>query len=232
MYRAYMARAARRWLSGAAGCSRAVLSALPDFWRGKPTAAIYNAVDVPFEKPRAIRDKTVVYAGRVVAEKGVLTLMKAFEAANVDGSRLVIVGRGPLLTGVELPGNVCVIPWMEKHVLYALFKASALVALPSEWEEPFGRTLIEAVANGTIAVGAAIGGIPEVFGHMEKYLFPPGDVRALAEKIAHYLEMDVSAYNEEVLALQEEFGRYTAENCAAHYERFFKSLLVSHPVTF
>ena len=106
-----------------------------------------------------------------------------------------------------------------------LFRSS-LVALPSEWAEPFGRTLIEAVANGTVAVGSNIGGIPEVFDHTEKYLFPPGDAAALAAKIKYYLEADPSLYDEDIRELQELFSRYTAENCARSYEKFFESLIV------
>ena len=227
LYRAYMSRETCKWVSGAAGCSRAVMDALPDYWRGKPMAVIYNAVDVPFEKPLSKRNQTVVYAGRVAAEKGILTLIQAFAIADVKGSELYIVGRGALLNGKKLPDNVRLIPWLEKSALYELFRASALVVLPSEWEEPFGRTLIEAVANGTAAVGANIGGIPEVFGHMEKYLFPPGDAHALAEKIKCYLEASPTQYNEDIRELQETFSRYTAENNARSYERFFESLIIT-----
>lgn len=37
-------------------------------------------------------------------------------------------------------------------------KKSKVVVLPSEWEEAFGRVLIESIFNGTIAIGSDRGG--------------------------------------------------------------------------
>ena len=40
--------------------------------------------------------------------------------------------------------------------------ASDVVVVPSVWREPFGRTVIEALATGRPVVASRVGGIPEI----------------------------------------------------------------------
>jgi glycosyltransferase involved in cell wall biosynthesis len=56
--------------------------------------------------------------------------------------------------------------------------------LPSRWDEPFGRVVVEAMATGRPAVASAVGGIPEILrGDFAGLLFPRGDAAALAERL-------------------------------------------------
>lgn len=139
----------------------------------------------------AAEDIVVTYAGRLDAIKGPDTLIRAFAQLkkNAAGARLVIAGREVkagtraelerLARGLAVDGSV---RWID-HTddIAGLFSASDVCVLPSRWEEPFGRVLIEAMAVGTPALGSRVGGIPEVLtGEFEKFLFPAGDADALA----------------------------------------------------
>jgi glycosyltransferase involved in cell wall biosynthesis len=68
----------------------------------------------------------------------------------------------PRLRAVLAPGL------QERHLLRGwtadvrpLYAAMDVLAMPSEWLEPFGRVSIEAQACGVPVLGSRIGGIPE-----------------------------------------------------------------------
>ena len=66
----------------------------------------------------------------------------------------------------------------------ALCEAADVLVMPSDWPELFGRVLVESMCCGTPAIGAAVGGIPEVLsGEFERWVFPSRNHQALAERI-------------------------------------------------
>jgi glycosyltransferase involved in cell wall biosynthesis len=69
-----------------------------------------------------------------------------------------------------------------------VFQLSDLSVLPSHWEEPFGRTIIESMMAGTPAVASNVGGISEILtGEFASGLFTARDVDDLAQTIASKL---------------------------------------------
>ncbi len=81
--------------------------------------------------------------------------------------------------------------------------------IPSQWEEPFGMVVVEAMAAGVAPIVSAHGSFPEmVVDNHEGVLFPPGDAKALA-KAFH----DVATRPEQY----EDFGRNARK---AYEERF------------
>lgn len=142
---------------------------------------------------------TLGYAGRLVNEKGLDTLLWAMSDLN-DDVRLRIAGDGPArfrleklareLGVYERVGFAGVIPHEELSTFYHECDA---VVLPSKtqknWQEQFGRVLVEAMACGTPVIGSDCGAIPEVIGDAGM-VFPEGNVKKLADKI-QMLQMDV-----------------------------------------
>lgn len=63
-----------------------------------------------------------------------------------------------------------------------------LLVLPS-FQEPFGRSVIEAMALGTPVVASHVGGLPEIIDSgVHGLLTPPGDVAALAQAIGALID--------------------------------------------
>ena len=136
----------------------------------------------------------VLYVGRLMAEKGVETLLRAI--ALVPAARLAIVGGGaerPRLEAlarelgiemrVDFRGGVA-----DRSVLAAIFREAALFVLPSH-SEGLGCVLLEAMAAGVAIVATSVGGIPELIeNEVNGLLVPAADVRALADAIARALE--------------------------------------------
>lgn len=141
----------------------------------------------------------VLYVGRLHPVKGVDLLFGAWQAVMQHSRdvQLWIVGDGPERQSLEclarelgIEGHVRF--WGAVHdmmQLKSLYSGARALVLPSR-SEGLGNVLLEAGACGTICIGSDVGGIPEVIVDRETgFLFPSGDVEALARTIQHVLEM-------------------------------------------
>ncbi|RFD19695.1 glycosyltransferase [Komagataeibacter melaceti] len=155
--------------------------------------------------PQSARGRVVLFAGRVVADKGADLFVDACERLGPahPGWRFVMIGADrfrkdapatPFLNalapraraaGVEMAGYR-----PHADVLDAMAQA-AIVVVPSRWPEPFGLTALEAMAAGAALVAAPMGGLPEVVGD-GGILCAPEPVAGLAQAIGTLMD-DVAA---------------------------------------
>jgi len=112
----------------------------------------------------ATRNQAVVYVGQLTPEKGVHVLAQAFLDAGNPKGRLYIAGQGPpeyqrrldeIVRGDNRVRFLGRMPWQEAMAL------GEIVAVPSLWEEPFGRVVAEASSMGRYVLFSDIGGLPE-----------------------------------------------------------------------
>jgi glycosyltransferase involved in cell wall biosynthesis len=176
------------------------------------------------------------YAGKLVEEKGLRTLWRAFAevARERKDVHLALAGGGPLkgdllaeadrsglASRLHLPGVI------HNDHLPAYMNALDVFVLPSEtrpnWREQFGRVLVEAMACGVPVIGSNSGEIPEVVGDAG-LLFPEGDVSALAYHLRSLLtKADLCADlsrrgREHVLKL------FTIEQVAAQHYTIYQAM--------
>ncbi len=138
-----------------------------------------NPIDLAaIPPPTPERARKILFAGRVVADKGADAFVAACALAlpRLPGWTAEIIGADgfgartretPFLrrlrplaraAGVAMPG------WRpHADVLEAMARA-AIVVVPSRWPEPFGMTALEAMACGAALAYAPRGGLPEVVG--------------------------------------------------------------------
>jgi glycosyltransferase involved in cell wall biosynthesis len=126
----------------------------------------------------------VLYLGRLSKEKGIRTLLNAWE--NVSGSTLKIAGSGPMLHEIEAlvshrnVENVQLLGHVSGDEKQELIKNAICLVVPSEWYENFPISIVEAMSLGTPVVASNIGGLPEMVGHKKTGLiFEPGNHDAL-----------------------------------------------------
>ena len=135
----------------------------------------------------------VTYFGRLDRQKGVDVLLRAWRELDFSPgeARLLVVGSpmvddGSALHVAELHelanDGVTFLPG-RRDVVTPLHAADVVV-VPSTFNEPFGRTVIEALSTGRPVLGSRVGGIPEILGGpLERLLFERGNASELAEKI-------------------------------------------------
>jgi glycosyltransferase involved in cell wall biosynthesis len=128
-----------------------------------------------------------LYVGRLSPEKGIATLLEAWQGTR-NAIPLKVVGEGPLAElvaaagrarrGVEYLGSRTL-----EEVLELMRRAEFLV-FPSEWHETMGRTIMEAFAVGTPVVAARIGPPASMVVAGENgFLFTPGNAAELRERV-------------------------------------------------
>jgi glycosyltransferase involved in cell wall biosynthesis len=155
---------------------------------GKEVVHLPNFIDIQeFQPEYTFEDRTVAYCGRLSEEKGLLTLLEAEKGLNI---RLRLIGDGPMRPILEAKiqadglSNVQLLGHLSGEELRTTIKRSMAVVLPSECYENNPRSVLEAFALGKPAIGARIGGIPELVEDGETGLtFTAGDTRDLREKI-------------------------------------------------
>src|SRR5262249_46777625 len=128
----------------------------------------------------ALRGRFVVgYAGRLVVEKGLRTLIEATRA--LPETELLLAGSGPLEAELARQPHVRLLGALQGRDMDQFWGGIDLLALPSlttpRWAEQFGRVLVEAMGRGVPVVGSSSGAIPEVIGDAG-LLFPESDAWA------------------------------------------------------
>ena len=129
---------------------------------------------------------TVLFAGRLTAQKDLGTLLEAV-ARDGDAPSVVIVGDGPereplAVRARELDLGERVAFWgpRPRGEVLELMRAAEATVLPSAWEN-FPHSVVESLAVGTPVVASRTGGVAEVVtdGH-NGLLLDPSDPDALS----------------------------------------------------
>jgi glycosyltransferase involved in cell wall biosynthesis len=129
----------------------------------------------------------VLFVGRLTEEKGIFTLLKAWESLG-EKIPLKILGSGPLSeytkqvasqhSGIEYLG------FKSAQEIYELMGRARALVCPSEWYEPFGLVIIEAYAKGTPVIAAKRGAMKTLVEHQRTGLhFEPGQADKLIEQV-------------------------------------------------
>lgn len=212
---------------------------------GWPTAhlrVIPNGVDLERFMPAAERSTLrselglppsvplVVYAGRLVVEKGVFTLVKAAALLKREGLafHLAIVGAAPGSEAGELaamaateglgPAHFTLRGPTDSPELY--FAAAEITVVPTQGPESFGLVAIEAMACASAPVVSDAGILPEIVGRENACCwFPQGDAEELSRRLA-FLLTDARARKEvSEASLERVRARYSLVDCSIAYEQ-------------
>jgi glycosyltransferase involved in cell wall biosynthesis len=129
------------------------------------------------------REDVALYVGRLSPEKGIRTLLSAWNSGKIQ-LRLRIIGDGPLADEVRLcaarNSNIEYIGLRSQNEVYREIAKAKFLVFPSEWYETFGRTAVEAFSQGTPVLAADIGCMRELIEEgVTGYRYSPGNVDAL-----------------------------------------------------
>lgn len=189
----------------------------------KNTVVIPNTLDLePSLGDYSKKTYDVIYVGNFSKAKGVETLMQI--AKKNPRLKVLYVGGGELKAELVAQGQQ-VMGWMELEQVYQYISQARVLVLPSQWEEAFGRVLVEAVFNGTLPLGSDMGGIPEVLFQDKRYLFEARDQEQLMQGIERILSLTEEDYMQELTTLQDKMQIYRYENHIKQFKTFYNSLL-------
>lgn len=158
----------------------------PHLWHAEPAAA------QAARRRYCSTGPLIGYAGRLVYEKGVQTMLHALPELRRrhPGLRLVVAGDGPHRDHlVDLAGRLDLQPAVTfagflGDSLPAMMAATDVMVVPSIYE-PFGMIALEAAATGTPIAAAATGGLVEIVETgLTGVTFPPDSPGALADAVS------------------------------------------------
>lgn len=143
---------------------------------------VYNGVDfLRFNNNNIINDSNYIFAfGRLEHHKGFDLLLKSFAQLKhlYPNLFLYIAGAGPYLNFLKKLASDLMINHRIKFLgslnqdeIAKYCCESSLIVIPSR-REPFGISVLEALASGRPVVATNVGGIPEIAGCFNLKLYP------------------------------------------------------------
>jgi glycogen(starch) synthase len=142
----------------------------------------------------SMRDKDIVFLGRLVSDKGCDLALRALALLRQDNltPSLTVIGDGPEIAALkQLASELDLSPQVQFLGAIAegrgkIVARHKIMVVPSAWEEPFGVVALEGIAAGCGVVASRSGGLPEAVGPCGVF-FPKGDVAALASALKSLL---------------------------------------------
>ncbi len=133
------------------------------------------------------------FLGRLVSEKGVATLLKAFALFVVSNpnytKKILLIGDGAWRTKLEqlatelgIETKVDFVGKQTGDNLLEYVSKGKIAIIPSEWEEPMGGVALEMLAAGKPVIVSKNGGLAECVGDAG-LLFENGNHEALAKQM-------------------------------------------------
>ena len=147
-----------------------------------PQTVIYNGIDTTRWRPAIARSDEILCVARNAPEKGVLEVATALAAVlqqrqhwrarfvlsefdrNPDYNARVLQELAPVRDRTTIETDKTF-----EHVKLC-YERAAIAIIASKWQEPFGRTCLEAHAGGCAVISSGTGGLSEISGPSAHYL--------------------------------------------------------------
>lgn len=192
-----------RFFDGILFVSKSCLKKYMDIWADKTLVSGYvvpNGMMLSEWKPSVERDQTILCVGRLAPEKGILLCAQAIADILKKypnwRARFILTSidvhpeyRDQFFQMIsDIKESVAVQtnqPWSE---IKSAYETSSIAVVPSVWDEPFGRTALEAMAGGAALISSTRGGLDEVVGDAAVRLVditPDTIAAALVDLIEH-----------------------------------------------
>jgi glycosyltransferase involved in cell wall biosynthesis len=139
----------------------------------------------------------VLFVGRLSPEKGIATLLAAWDELGGTVPQkikvpLKIAGDGPLAGQVRdaarRNASIEWLGWQSQEQVFQAVGEAKLLIVPSDWYEGCPKTIVEAFAKGTPVVASRLGAMAEIVDDERTgALFTAGDAADLARQVSRLL---------------------------------------------
>lgn len=212
---------------------------------------VHNGIDtnrfIPLEHSKKMQmreslnlkesDFVVLFAGRLIKEKGILPLVQAFQKlSNYPDIKLLVVGSKWYADSIKdefsyrleeesklLGEKILFTGYVDYEKVSQTYSMADLAVLPSVWNEPLGLTVLECMSVGLPVISTLSGGIPEII------LDDCGTLLAVDESLIDNLAQNILDlyHNPELRTQMSGQARKRIENYFSNqifYEQFINAL--------
>ncbi|MAF80502.1 hypothetical protein CL628_00650 [bacterium] len=184
---------------------------------GRPATVIYRGIDAASitaaepadlvgEHGIPVGAPVIVYAGRLIAGKGVSDLLTAFARLDDPSAHLLIIGDGPEAEQLKhQAGDNARIHFAgerDRPQVLGILKASNIFVNPS-YTEGLPSAVIEAQLAGSYTIATDVGGTSEI---QDVTLVPPRSIEALADAIGAGVKTSATPGRDSISKLEERFS--------------------------
>jgi len=196
------------------------------FIPSEKTVLIHNGVETHKFSPERVTQRpldiswgefNVICAARANYYKGIDVYIKAASkiVKKIKDIRFLYCGDGPdiadfrnLVLSLGLENAFSFLGYRTDYA--TILKFCDLAVCPSVWEEPFGLTVIEAMASGVPVIASSVGGIPDIItGGVDGVLIVPKNEDVLADEILRLYED---------IPLRQRLGKAGTENVQRRFD--------------
>ncbi|OLS22556.1 MAG: Mannosylfructose-phosphate synthase [Candidatus Heimdallarchaeota archaeon LC_2] len=185
----------------------------------------------------SINRKYIIFLGRLLYNKGLDTLISAFNKIDFDGY-LVIIGSGPYekelkdkISALNLEKRIIFTKFITDDEVYSLLQGAELYCLPSRWES-FSISTLEAMGAGIPVVCSNVGGLG-MWASEAAILIEPENEKQLINEVDKVLN-DENLANElrkKSIKLSKKFdykaiSENTLESISSHIERLHNNEII------
>ena len=205
-----------------------------------PAEVVPNGVTHRLPRPSFSDKPTIAFAGRLVREKGVDVLLRAFAKVvqQIPEAGLIVCGQGPERAYIEkltaelgLAQSVSINGFRPHEEIERIFRESWVVAIPSIWEEPFGQVALEAMSNSVAVVASRLGGLEEIVRDGQTgFLVQRSDPNALAAALLKILGDRKLAERMGRAGRELALVEFSETKMVDRFEQFYRSLCSQEPV--
>jgi glycosyltransferase involved in cell wall biosynthesis len=145
-----------------------------------------RAEEIP---PGLPKEEFLLFVGELSRDKGLPTLLQAYESLGKKRPPLLLIGRRTRDTPTQFPDGVRACAELPHDHVMSAFRRCLFAVLPSICLDACPTTVLEALASGRPVVATTTGGITDMIVDGENgLLVPPGDEYKLADAMARLLD--------------------------------------------
>ncbi len=199
------------------------------FFNSAVTSVVYNSIkDQGLREcePRRLASVGVKlgFIGRIDSVKGLNVLLDAM-ALLPDGFELYVAGDGDFkyLEYLKVKYKDLAVNYLGHVPVSEFFRKIDFLVVPSLWNEPLGRVVIESYTFGVPVIVSNTGGLPEIVQQgITGFVYPANESAALRDRIQMLQSIDYCEMSKACLNYAE---RFNEKDVAAAYLNIYMSLL-------
>jgi len=190
---------------------------------------IYGIVPTPAVPRTGVGEKLRLgYIGRLHPTKGIERIFAALKASGREDLELLIAGRGlpDYEQALKQETSGLKVSFLGYQAASDFLREIDILVVPSIWNEPMGRVVVEAAAFGVPVIGANRGGIPELIRNgVTGWIFEPDSTEGLAGILSSLTPTEILRMQPECTSLGRRFSK---EAVIAQWDTFYDELFAAH----